>query len=63
MRETRVQSLGWEDFLEKEMATHSSILATVINIFLMKITKEFHFADKKFRTCMVVMVTQQWYCT
>ena len=22
-----VQSLGWEDFLEKEMATHSSILA------------------------------------
>ena len=26
MRETRVQSLGWED-LEKEMATHSSILA------------------------------------
>ena len=27
MRETRVQSLGWEDALEKEMATHSSILA------------------------------------
>ena len=24
MRETRVQSLGWEDPLEKEMATHSS---------------------------------------
>ena len=23
--ETRVQSLGWEDLLEKEMATHSSI--------------------------------------
>ena len=23
----RVQSLGWEDFLEKEMATHSSILS------------------------------------
>ena len=23
MRETRVQSLGWEDPLEKEMATHS----------------------------------------
>ena len=22
-----VQSLGWEDLLEKEMATHSSILA------------------------------------
>ena len=25
--ETRAQSLGWEDPLEKEMATHSSILA------------------------------------
>ena len=25
--ETRVQSLGWEDPLEKEMATHSSVLA------------------------------------
>ena len=27
MRETQVQSLGQEDLLEKEMATHSSILA------------------------------------
>ena len=27
MWETRVQSLVWEDPLEKEMATHSSILA------------------------------------
>ena len=27
MRETRVQSLGWEDPLEKGMATYSSILA------------------------------------
>ena len=27
VRETRVQSLGQEDALEKEMATHSSILA------------------------------------
>ena len=27
MPETRVQFLGWEDPLEKEMATHSSILA------------------------------------
>ena len=26
MWETWVQSLGWEDDLEKEMATHSSIL-------------------------------------
>ena len=27
MQDTRVQSLGWEDPLEKEMAAHSSILA------------------------------------
>ena len=27
VRETRIRSLGWEDPLEKEMATHSSILA------------------------------------
>ena len=27
MRETRVRSLHWEDLLEKEMATHSRILA------------------------------------
>ena len=27
MRETWVRSLGWEDLLEKGMATHSSILA------------------------------------
>ena len=27
MQEMWVQSLGWEDPLEKEMATHSSILA------------------------------------
>ena len=27
MWETQVQSLVWEDNLEKEMATHSSILA------------------------------------
>ena len=30
MWETRVQSLGWEDPLEKEMATHSSIHAQII---------------------------------
>ena len=29
MQETRVQSLGQEDLLEKEMATHSNILAWV----------------------------------
>ena len=30
MQETRVRSLGWEDPLEKEMVTHSSILALKI---------------------------------
>ena len=30
MWETRVQSLGWEDPLGKEMATHSSTLARKI---------------------------------
>ena len=27
MQETQIRNLGWEDPLEKEMATHSSILA------------------------------------
>ena len=29
MWETRVRFLGWEDPLEKEMATHSSIIAWI----------------------------------
>ena len=32
MQETQVRSLGWEDPLEKEMATHSSILARRIAV-------------------------------
>ena len=31
VQETQVQSLGWEDPLEKEVATHSSILAWKIS--------------------------------
>ena len=31
VQETRVRSQGWEDPLEKEMATHSSILAWKIS--------------------------------
>ena len=27
MKETQVRSLGWDDLMEKEIATHSSILA------------------------------------
>ena len=30
MQETGVQSLGWEDPLEKEMVTHSGILASEV---------------------------------
>ena len=30
-QEKWVQSLGWEDSLEKEMATHSSVLARIIS--------------------------------
>ena len=30
MWETQVRSLGWEDLLEEEMATHSSILVRLI---------------------------------
>ena len=30
MQETPVRSLGWEDSLEKEKATHSSILCKVV---------------------------------
>ena len=31
-QETLVGSMGWEDSLEKEMATHSSILARIIPV-------------------------------
>ena len=31
VQETQVRSLGWEDSLEKEMATHSNILAWKIS--------------------------------
>ena len=30
IQEMRVQSLGWEDPLEREMTTHSSVLAWII---------------------------------
>ena len=30
MQETQVRSLGWEDPIEEEMPTHSSILARII---------------------------------
>ena len=39
----RVQALGWEDLLEKEMATHSSILAWKIAESDMTERLHFHF--------------------
>ena len=33
MKEMQVQSLGWEDPLEKEMATYSSILTWEIPVY------------------------------
>ena len=39
MRETWVRSLGWEDPLEKGMATHSSILAWRILCIVLGVAK------------------------
>ena len=38
MQETRVRSLGREDLLEKEMATHSSILQKVLMKWIYKLS-------------------------
>ena len=35
IQETQVQSLGWEDPLEKRMATHSTILVWMLNKWLL----------------------------
>ena len=48
MRETQVQSQGWEDLLEKEMATLSSILAWAIPL------------DKGAWQATVHRVTEEW---
>ena len=55
MLKTQVRSLGWEDPLEKEMATHSSTLACKIlwmeeprrlqSMVLQSWTKRFHIFD------------------
>ena len=57
MRETWVRSLGWEDPLEKGMATHSSTLAWKIpwteepgykgySLCFLQLQVYFHFVDK-----------------
>ena len=53
MQETWVQSLGWEDTLEKGTATHSSILAwriplTVQSVGLQRVEHNFHNQTYKF---------------
>ena len=42
MRETWVQSLGWEDLLEKEMATHSSFKHKISLSERLKMLGQFH---------------------
>ena len=44
MQETQVQSLGWEDPLEKGMATHSIILAWRI---LWTVDHSFHMLERR----------------
>ena len=56
MQETQVQSLGWEDALEKEMATHSSILAWRIPR-----TKEpAAAAAKLLQSCLTLCNSHRW---
>ena len=46
-QETQVQSLGWNDPLEEEMATHSSILAWEIP-WTVEYEKEIGYIDPDF---------------
>ena len=46
MQETRVRFLGWEDPLEKEMATHSSILAWTISWTVFQVSLSMDFPGK-----------------
>jgi len=66
MQKTWVQSLGWEDPLEKEKATHSSILAwripwrvygndsVTFTFTFIDEMEEFKFLTKNFFICTVV---------
>ena len=65
MQETWVRSLGWEDLLEKEMATHPSILAWKIPwteepgglqvqaVAESDTTKPLHFAKKESKPLLI----------
>ena len=52
MRETRVRSLGGDDPLEKEMATHSSILAWKNPMDTGAWCAMVHAVSRKSRTCL-----------
>ena len=61
MRETWVQSLGWEDSLEKGVAIHSSILTwripwTVLSMELQRVGHNWATFTFRHRTCMCVYV-------
>ena len=58
MQKTQILSLGWEDALEKEMATHSSILAWEIPWTESMATV--HRVTKEFRHELVTKPQQQW---
>ena len=73
MRETWVQSLGWENPLEKEMATHFSILAWRIPVDRgawwapvhgsQRVTQDFDFLNSLLSYCTLVnFVTVGWKC-
>ena len=62
MQGTWVQSLGWKDALEKEMATHSSILAdlnhTAECIGYMQITLHLYIRDLSI--CVFLYPVESW---
>ena len=67
VRETRVRSLGWEDPLEKEMATHSSNLAWKIpwteepgGLQSMGSQRVGHDWATSLQICQQIWKTQQW---
>ena len=57
MRETWVRSLGWEDPLEKEMATHPSILAWRIPWTVYGVAKSRIWLSESLSLCEIVHTT------
>ena len=59
MPETWVQTLGWEDPLEKGKATHSSILAWRIPWTRLS---DFHFHFTSQKLCLASLIVPNMYC-